>query len=61
LTHLKVFQHVGRLLAVMCRVAGKPTRENLKWLIAHYQWLETLVEIRRRFSRRYQQPKWHRA
>jgi hypothetical protein len=56
-----VFQHVGRLLAVMCRVAGKPTRENLKWLIAHYQWLETLVEIRRRFSRRYQQPKWHRA
>jgi hypothetical protein len=29
--------------AVMCRGAGKPTRENLKGLIAHYQWLETLV------------------
>ena len=30
--------------AVMCRGAGKPTRENLKGLIAHYQWLETLVD-----------------
>jgi TnpA family transposase len=29
--------------AVMCRGAGKPTRDNLKELIAHYQWLETLV------------------
>ena len=30
--------------AVMCRGAGKPTRENLNGLIAHYQWLETLVD-----------------
>ena len=30
--------------AVTCRGAGKPTRENLKGLIAHYQWLETLVD-----------------
>ena len=29
--------------AVMCRGAGKPTRENLKVLVAHYQWLATLV------------------
>ena len=27
----------------MCRGAGKPTRENLKVLVAHYQWLATLV------------------
>lgn len=30
--------------AVMCRGAGKPTRENLKALITHYQWLERLVD-----------------
>jgi len=30
--------------AVMCRGAGKPTRKNLKGLIAHYQWLGTLVD-----------------
>ena len=29
--------------AVMCRGAGKATRDNLKALIAHYQWLESLV------------------
>src|SRR5665213_572845 len=29
--------------AVMCRGAGKPTRANLKALIAHFNWLETLV------------------
>jgi hypothetical protein len=29
--------------AVMCRGAGKPTRKNLKALVAHYQWLATLV------------------
>jgi hypothetical protein len=28
----------------MCRGAGKPTRDNLKALIAHYQWLETLTD-----------------
>jgi hypothetical protein len=30
--------------AVMCRGAGKPTRENLKGLIAHCQWLDKLVD-----------------
>src|SRR5665213_3334767 len=30
--------------AVMCRGAGKPTRENLKGLTIHYRWLETLVD-----------------
>jgi TnpA family transposase len=30
--------------AVMCRGAGKSTRENLKALIAHYRWLQTLPE-----------------
>ena len=30
--------------AVMCRGAGKPTRENLKALVTHYQWLQTLVD-----------------
>jgi hypothetical protein len=29
--------------AVMCRGAGKPTRKNLKALVAHYRWLATLV------------------
>jgi TnpA family transposase len=29
--------------AVMCRGAGKPTRDNLKALITHYNWIETLV------------------
>ena len=30
--------------AVLCRGAGKATRENLKALIAHYEWLETLTD-----------------
>jgi len=30
--------------AVLCRGAGKPTRENLKTLIAHYEWLRTLID-----------------
>lgn len=30
--------------ARMCRGAGKPTRENLKGFIAHYRWLEMLVD-----------------
>ena len=30
--------------AVMCRGAGKATRENLKALIAHYEWLSTLTD-----------------
>lgn len=30
--------------AVMCRGAGKATRNNLKGLITHYQWLNTLVD-----------------
>ena len=30
--------------AVLCRRPGKPTRENLKALIAHYQWLTTLID-----------------
>jgi hypothetical protein len=30
--------------AVMCRGAGKPSRENLKSLTTHYRWLETLVD-----------------
>ena len=30
--------------AVMCRGAGKPTRDNLKALIAHYEWLRSLPD-----------------
>jgi hypothetical protein len=30
--------------AVMCRGAGKATRDNLKALIAHYEWLRTLPD-----------------
>ena len=30
--------------AVLCRGAGKATRKNLKALIAHYKWLETLTD-----------------
>jgi TnpA family transposase len=30
--------------SVLCRGAGKATRENLKALIAHYDWLETLTD-----------------
>jgi uncharacterized protein YciI len=30
--------------AVLCRGAGKATRENLKALIAHYEWLQTLTD-----------------
>jgi TnpA family transposase len=32
------------LFAVLCRGAGKATRENLKALIAHYEWLGTLID-----------------
>jgi TnpA family transposase len=30
--------------AALCRGPGKPTRENLKTLIAHYRWLITLID-----------------
>jgi hypothetical protein len=30
--------------ALLCRGAGKPTRENLKTLTTHYQWLQTLAD-----------------
>ena len=30
--------------AVLCRGAGKATRENLKSLTAHYDWLQTLID-----------------
>jgi hypothetical protein len=30
--------------AVMCRGAGKATRDNLKELIAHYEWLRSLPD-----------------
>ncbi len=30
--------------AVLCRGAGKPTRQNLKALTAHYEWLRTLID-----------------
>ena len=29
---------------MLCRGAGKRTRENLKALIAHYEWLRTLID-----------------
>ncbi len=35
---------VDPLFALLCRGAGKPTRENLKALIAHYDWLRTLID-----------------
>lgn len=30
--------------AVMCRGAGRATRDNLKALIAHYDWLRSLPD-----------------